>query len=197
MSAAVANGNISRTPCVGVKLPRAPKEEQQILSEDQVATLANSCRSYDALVYVLAYSGLRWGEVAALRCRRVDVLRSRVEVTESLADVDGHLHFGPTKGYARRWVKLPRWVSEMLEPLLEGKGPGRPAIHGASRRTAPLHQLPQACVAEGCRQQHSRRLTPHHLRHTCASLLIARGASVKAVQVQLGHSSPAITLNLR
>ena len=40
------------------------------------------------------------------------------------------------------------------------------------------------------------RLTPHHLRHTCASLLIANGASVKAVQQQLGHSSPTVTLNV-
>jgi hypothetical protein len=42
-----------------VKLPRALKEERQILSEDQVAILANRCRPYDALVYVLAYGGLR------------------------------------------------------------------------------------------------------------------------------------------
>jgi integrase len=38
-------------------------------------------------------------------------------------------------------------------------------------------------------------LTPHHLRHTCASLLIQRGATVKEVQTQLGHSTPTVTLN--
>jgi integrase len=39
-------------------------------------------------------------------------------------------------------------------------------------------------------------LTPHHLRHSCASLLIQQGASVKAVQQQLGHSTPTVTLNV-
>jgi integrase len=39
-------------------------------------------------------------------------------------------------------------------------------------------------------------LSIHHLRHTCASLLIREGASVKAVQEQLGHSSPTITLDV-
>jgi len=35
----------------------------------------------------------------------------------------------------------------------------------------------------------------HYLRHTCASLLIAQGASVKAVQAQLGHASATVTLD--
>jgi integrase len=39
-------------------------------------------------------------------------------------------------------------------------------------------------------------LSIHHLRHTCASLLIREGASVKAVQEQLGHSSPTVTLGV-
>jgi site-specific recombinase XerC len=40
-----------------------------------------------------------------------------------------------------------------------------------------------------------RRLRFHDLRHTCASLLIAQGASVKAVQAQLGHASATVTLD--
>jgi integrase len=39
-------------------------------------------------------------------------------------------------------------------------------------------------------------LSIHHLGHTCASLLIREGASVKAVQEQLGHSSPTVTLGV-
>ena len=39
------------------------------------------------------------------------------------------------------------------------------------------------------------RLRFHDLRHTCASLLIAQGASVKAVQAQLGHASATVTLD--
>jgi hypothetical protein len=39
------------------------------------------------------------------------------------------------------------------------------------------------------------RLWFHDLRHTCASLLIAQGASVKAVQAQLGHASATVTLD--
>ena len=51
-----------------------------------------------------------------------------------------------------------------------------------------------------CRARHGRVVTSsslrfHDLRHTCASLLIAQGASVKAVQAQLGHASATVTLD--
>jgi integrase len=38
--------------------------------------------------------------------------------------------------------------------------------------------------------------SPHDLRHTAASLLVASGANVKAVQRMLGHASPAMTLDV-
>lgn len=39
-------------------------------------------------------------------------------------------------------------------------------------------------------------LTPHELRHTAASLAVAAGANVKAVQRMLGHASAAMTLDV-
>ena len=38
-------------------------------------------------------------------------------------------------------------------------------------------------------------ITPHDLRHTCASLMRAAGADVKAIQQQLGHRNATVTLN--
>jgi integrase len=39
-------------------------------------------------------------------------------------------------------------------------------------------------------------VVPHELRHTCASLLVAQGASVLAVARQLGHADPSVTLRV-
>src|SRR5690606_20764647 len=80
---------------------------------------------FRALVYVFAYGGLRWGEAVALRRRRVDVLRSRLEVAESMADVAGQIIFGPTKNYRNRTLVLPRFLRDMLnDHLLHYTGPG-------------------------------------------------------------------------
>ena len=201
MKAAVESGYIARTPCVGVKVARAAKREQLVITPEQVATLAEEIpEPYGVLVYLLAYGGVRWGEATALRRRRCDPLRARLEVVESVAEIGGTLHYGETKTYARRFARLPRFVSDMLaehlalhvgekEDALVFTAAGGQALRYSNFRARAWN--PAVARLEGTPDG----LTPHHLRHTCASYLIAQGASVKAVQVQLGHSSPVVTLS--
>jgi integrase len=67
-----------------------------------------SRRSSAPLVLVAAYTGLRWGELAGLRVKRVDLLHGRITVVEQLLEVRGQLAFGPTKtGAGLRTVTLP------------------------------------------------------------------------------------------
>ena len=100
------------------------------------------------------------------------------------------------KSYRRRWVKLPRFVTEMLAPVVAGDPDelvftsawGKP-LRGSAFRTRVWAKAVRQTSVPG-------DLTPHHLRHTCASILIRQGASVKAVQTQLGHAKPSITLDV-
>jgi integrase len=68
------------------------------------------------LITFAAYTGLRAGELAALRWERVDLLRGSVDVAEAYAEVHGRLELGPTKTYSRRTVALPQLLVEMLAP---------------------------------------------------------------------------------
>jgi hypothetical protein len=63
------------------------------------------------------------------------------------------------------------------------------------RRSAQC-ELPAAVLRSGCEKVGGLGLTPHELRHTAASLAIAAGANVKAVQLMLGHASAAMTLDI-
>jgi integrase len=57
------------------------------------------------VVLVPAYTGLRWGEIAALRVSRVDLMRRRIHVAESVTELsDVHLDWGLPKSHERRWV---------------------------------------------------------------------------------------------
>jgi integrase len=202
MKGGVESGYLARTPCVGIRIPRAPKREQLVLEPRQIDLLAGAAREYGVLIYVLAYGGLRWGEAAALRRGRCDLLRARIEVAESLADVSGELHFGPTKSYARRWARLPRAVCSMLAFHLQRNVPDEPdALVFTATEGGPLryNNFRNRAWTRALRQlddELPKGLSIHHLRHTCASLLIREGASVKAVQEQLGHSSPTVTLGV-
>ena len=200
MTAAVESGFIAANPASGVKVPRTRSKEKLFLTAEQVELLADAIdEQYSALVYLLAYGGLRWGEATALRRRRLDLKRSRVEVAESLADVAGALHFGPTKTYDRRTVVLPAFVrdqlaqhvsrhrSDDLEALVFRSPEGAPLRHSNFWRRVWVPAVRSADVPEGLRI--------HDLRHTCAALLIAEGAHPKAIQEHLGHSSITVTMD--
>jgi site-specific recombinase XerC len=98
LTLAVDTGHLATNPVDRVRTPRQPESQMLFLDAEQVDRLAASIRQpYGTLVYLLAYGGLRWGEAAALRRGRCDLARSRIEVTESVSEVGGELHYGPTK----------------------------------------------------------------------------------------------------
>src|SRR5512132_4158011 len=69
---------------------------------------------YELLVRSPPTTGLRAGELAALRVKRLDLLRGTVRVVESASEVGGRLVLGSTKTYAERTVRLPRFLREDL-----------------------------------------------------------------------------------
>lgn len=199
MKAAVADGIIANNPCAGARLPRMRHQEVTFFTAAQVERLAASIRPpYDVLIYVLAYGGLRYGELAALRRNDCDLGRSRLRVDESLADASGQLHFGPTKTHQRRYVTLPPFLCALLEQHLEAHVEHDPeALLFTAPGGAPLryNNFYQRFWAKALRDAHLTPTGLHSLRHTCASLLIAHGAPIKAVQAQLGHQSAELTLD--
>jgi hypothetical protein len=153
---------------------------------------------YELLVRFAAYTGLRAGELVALRVRHLNLLRGRCEVGESATEVDGRLVWGSTKTYARRTVPLPRFLCDQLASYLAERPHGPDDLVFTAPQGGPLRE--QKFVAgifkpAAARVGLAHRLRFHDLRHTCASLLIAQGASVKAVQAQLGHASATVTLD--
>jgi integrase len=68
LNASVDDGLIPKSPCRGVDLLRIDKPEQHYLTPEQIDALAGTVPDpYRALVLTAAYTGLRWGELAALR----------------------------------------------------------------------------------------------------------------------------------
>ena len=199
LAAGVEGGRIARNPAAGVRLPRIVQRDMHFLAARQVEDLAAAIDPrYELLVRFAAYTGLRAGELVALRVRHLNLLRGRCEVGESATEVDGRLVWGPTKTYARRTVPLPRFLCDQLAAYLAGRPHGPDALVFTAPQGGPLRE--QKFVAGIFKPAVARvglphRLRFHDLRHTCASLLIAQGASVKAVQAQLGHASATVTLD--
>jgi integrase len=181
-----------------VPLPKVEREEMRFLTPTQVAELADAIHAhYRALVLVGAYGGLRIGELAGLRRRRVDLLHGLVEVAEILTEVRGELFVGPPKTRAgRRRVGLPQAVTrELARHLGTPGGPGDlvfTAPHGGPLR---VNGFRARVWRPATRAAGLDGLRIHDLRHTAVALWIAAGANPKEVSSRAGHASASFTLD--
>jgi len=204
MAYAVRMGLTRNNPCTSIDLPRPRRQEMLFLTADEVWAVAETIDPYyRVLAYVAAYTGLRAGELGALRREDIDLLRGTLTVRRALKDVNGQLVFGETKTHAHRTITLPRFLREMLSVHLTCPSPGGSgpeALVFTGKNGAPLrHNLLynryfKRAVRESLPPA-KHRLRFHDLRHTCAALLIQQGAHPKLISARLGHSSVQITLD--
>jgi len=182
------------------KGPRRQHRPRGYLTHVQVEALACEMAEYGTVIRFLAYTGLRWGEMAALHVDSTDMLRRRVNVQRAVAEVQGRLVWSTPKSHERRSVPFPRFLCDEMAASMVGKSRDdlvftarndgvlrlshfRPRVFGPAvdRLVATVSGFP--------------RVTPHDLRHTAASLAISGDANPKAVQTMLGHQSAALTLD--
>src|SRR4051812_45877006 len=192
---AVKDTRLPRNPITGVDLPRLPTAERRYLNHGQVADLADAAGRYRLLILVLSYCGMRWGEAVGLRVRRVDLARSRLEIAEAIAEVDGRLIVGEPKSYQRRSVPVPRFLRDELAVHLTGKDPNDLVFTSPRGETLRVHGFRRTYFDPAAAAVGLNGLVPHELRHTAASLAITAGASIKGVQEMLGHVSATLTLD--
>lgn len=213
LTLAVKDGRLIRNPAADINLPRPQSVEQRYLTHEQVHDLARAaarptspskhrrldereCDQYRLIVLFLAYTGVRFGEMAALRVRRIDFLRRRATIAESVTLVGSQQVWGTPKGYDKREVPIPRFLVDQLAEHVRGKAPDDLVFAGVRGGGALRnHIFRRAGFDRAAEEIGILGLHPHELRHTAASLAIAAGADVKVVQKMLGHKSATMTLD--
>jgi integrase len=146
-------------------------------------------------VLVLAYCGLRWGEAIALRMRDVEFLRRRLSVSENAVQIGARHAVGPTKGRKARSVPVPTFVLDELSLQCAGKAPGDLVFRGCDGSYLPRPKSSNEWFRRAVKAVGTQAVTPHDLRHTCASLAVSAGVNVLALQRMLGHQSAKVTLD--
>lgn len=197
LAVAVEGGALKANPATALRLARPRKPEMLYLNPEQVQALAETIvKPYGTLIRFAAYTGIRAGEIGALRVKSIDFVRGSVEVAESVSDVAGKLIVGPTKTYANRHVPVPRSLLDELQLHLGDRIQDRDALVFTAREGGPLRHgnfyrsyFKTAVRAAGLPE----RLRFHDLRHTYATFCIASTADPYAVMKRMGHSSITVT----
>jgi integrase len=199
MREAVEDRLIVESPCRRVGLPRVESYERRFLTAEQVETLMIAMDArYQALVYVGAYLGLRWGELGGLKRQHLNMLKRHLTVVGSLERAGGRYRYvEETKTTsARRTILIPAFLVDLLArhlseaPESEYVFPSRDGGHLDYGNFLKRYWHP-AVQRAGLTP-----LTPHELRHTAAALMIDQGANPVTVQRRLGHKDVTTTLQL-
>lgn len=204
LALAVRDNRLSRNVADDVNLPKAQSEEPIFLAEDELATIVRRAGCNGLSIKFLGLTGLRFGEMAALKIERVDLDKRRILVAESTSEVSGNQITSTPKNHRRRTVPIPKNLAEDLRAHIGDRKTGYVFLtpHGHQlrinnwRRDVFDPAIARVVDDDGNELEPGFDLTPRDLRHTAASLAISKGANVKAVQKMLGHQSAAMTLDV-
>ena len=206
---AVRLGVLFKNPARQVKPPRPPSREIKILDKNEITTLLNAAKGVGLYVPVLVAvtTGMRRGELLALRWSDIDPTAALLTVNQSLERIKGKFGFkSPKTKTSRRTITLPtitvqalgRHLKEQHEARLKlglGRDPrglvfARP--DGQPMDADTLTKAFRRLVA-------SAKVTPitfHGLRHTHISHLLMEGFHAKVVSERAGHAHVNITLGV-
>ena len=210
LDGAVSDGLIPHNAAKDVKVPQTgSRKEIRPLTSQQARDLFDAARG-DRLeaLYVLAIAtGLRQGELLALKWEDVELEEAVLRVRRTLTRSGGKVEVGPPKTpNSRRSVGLMSRAVEALRAHLARQLAEMEEM-GSLYRPGGLvfaNEIGGIINPSNLRNRHLVRLLEraklpkvrfHDLRHTCATLLLTKNVNPKIVSEMLGHSSISITLD--
>ncbi|WP_457789710.1 tyrosine-type recombinase/integrase [Anaeromassilibacillus sp. SJQ-5] len=195
-----------------VQPPKMEQKEAAHLEEDQAAALLDALEDepiqYRTMVYLLLFTGLRKGELLGLEWQDIDFDRGLMQVLRSSQYIPkvGIITKAPKNKKSQRAIKMPNSVVDMLreyrvwqaeQRLLAGD---RWEDCGRLFTTWDGHPMHPDTLPRWFDKFLKRRGLPdiniHGLRHTCASLMIAKNVDIRTVSKRLGHAQVSTTGNI-
>jgi integrase len=211
LALALEYGHIERNPAAGRRRRLKPPTRRPVHLDaaEQIEALLDAAGELDAravaqtsgrraLIATLVLAGPRASEVCGMLWRDVDLANGRINVGRS-----------KTQAGLREIPLLPLLRDELAahKAVCPSPGPDDPVFPTASGRARdkdnvrnrvlePVAKRADELLAERGHPPLPRGLTPHKLRHTFASVLVACGEDPASVMAQLGHTDPKFTLRV-
>ena len=214
LASAERQGLIARNPADLVDAPRMRQSEMHTLDLEQSRALLAAARGdrLEALYALALTTGMREGELLALRWRDVDLDAHHLQVRGTLSrrTGDGFSIGQPKTRRSRRRLDLDAeavaalrrhraWQAEerLAAGGLWGRGSRWPDLVFTSVVGGPIdaRNLAQRSFNRLLKRADLPIIRFHDLRHTAATLMLLQGVNVKVVSERLGHASVSITLD--
>lgn len=209
LAEAVRWGVIATNPAAAIRPPRAPRPKLHVPDQETCSAILERVqgRQVEGPVVLAIGTGMRLGEILAVRWRDVDLERKVLRVASTLSVVGGEFTFtAPKTNRARRSVDLPEFVVTFLRRYRKEQNERRLAFrnvwgdHDVVLDDGIGQPLSPWTVSADFRRVVAELGLPrtrfHDLRHAHATQLLSAGVHVKAVSERLGHSSTSFTMDV-
>jgi integrase len=189
---------LSRNPAARTRFPPLRPTAHTYLTTAEVAALTLACGRQGDVVSLLAYTGMRFGELTGLNVEDVDLKARRIRVRRSITQVGGKLVEGNPKSVAgRRSIPIPQRLIPILTTRLAERRPGEPAITSPLGSRLGLENWKRSVKWRQAIIEIGRpTFRVHDLRHTYASLARRAGADLRLLQKTMGHASITVTAHI-
>lgn len=201
---------ILKNPMDKVDPPKLAKKQVDALSPEAAKNFfsaLNDCPlDFRCMLHLMITTGMRRGECIGLKWGDIDETRSLVKVERNVTYTakSGITVSTPKTAASLRTIPLMNSTLNLLKALKEERKvenpdtilddsfifPGEAGIFAPRDPNAVTHRVKHFMKVNGLPD-----MSPHDLRHSCATLLLSSGADVKSVQEILGHTNASTTLN--
>ena len=195
---AVKEHLLIRNPADSCVVPKVQHQEMKTLRPEDLKAYLDAAERRGALAmfYLELVSGIRKGELVALRWEDLDVKQRTISVSkQAVKDETGNLVVTrPKTENSVRQISIPQ---EAVELLIQehAKHPGNPWLFPSSRNGGMYHPDSVATLHQRIlRDAGLEHLRFHDLRHTFATLALQNGVDIKTVSAMLGHYDAGFTL---
>ncbi|MDD4414287.1 MAG: site-specific integrase [Oscillospiraceae bacterium] len=209
---AVEQGFIINTPCKNVILPKnkTPQEKKPFLDENQAKALLKMLEGYsqfNTIIKALLYTGMRSGEVLALRWCDIDFENKVIHIENTLTDVAGKHWLQPPKtANSKRYIGLSEVLADIFSEHKEQQKEKLEALGSFYKYPEMVFTTDTGNYVDRSQLNTVFRrfvrntdfdfATLHTLRHCNATLLINSGIDLKIVSEHLGHCDIGVTANI-
>ena len=199
LDGAVKERIIPSNPTKGVVIPKTDYKDKRILLEYEVDRLLEVAKEHEGwydFFYLECMTGLRKGEICALRWSDYDEINRKLFVKRTATYMDGKLNIGETKTErSRRKIILPKSVAKMLSERKKS-AVSEWIYPSVSDITKPLNpQTAYYTLKKFLKEADIPTVRFHDLRHTFATHAASSGVDPKTLSAILGHTDASFTLD--